>query len=536
ADVKALLAEHPPTHVASILAQYRRETLASEQSLEDYPIPRLQQLLYRGPSWRQGRLATAVAKMSFGAALLGKEVSVVTTNYDTHIEQQIRREIDLARREGDPDVQADLHVMDGTGACQSETQPAVGLPVIRMRYLHGRVPPAPESGASRIVISEVDYAETRSANFEVLSGLFNEADAVIIVGASLTDPPLIEALATTRRRMQEPQADDSQRRDLDVGVSHRYCLIPLEATGVAHHPAPVTKRLASHLKQRGLRLGVTLLLPDFKMQVTQFCEEVGLHYSSAATAEPERYGQRLVRWWEQWNGRVAAGAGDELAGVYAHEVLAAALESIRDVVRASEERTGCEHAGEVLRLELWARSNPAEDRRLSMYATSAGSVQDHSVMSSAALDVHSSHASVRAFIDGRPQFHDRQELEAAAQRSLRVTDPNEAFRYKPRWASYLSVPVTVRSGDGHVSVGVVTLASDRTRAESGVNLADVTESTRVLNILKSAGKRILLVDADAGLQWYPQTYSGGVTRWVRGASSLPRLSPSRRLRSGRSGA
>lgn len=438
--------------------------------------------------------------MSFGAALLGKQVSVVTTNYDTHIEQEIRRQIDLARREGEPDVQADLHVADTSGGSDvqhGETEGSATLPTIRMRYLHGRVPPAPESGASRIVISEVDYAETRNANFEVLTHLFNKADAVLIFGASLTDPPLIEALATTRHRIQEPPPGGSQEREPSFGFPHRYCLIPLEATGVSHNPPAVARRLSAHVKQRGLRLGVTLLLPDFKMQVAQFCEEVGLHYSSAGNMQPGRYGERLVRWWELWSERVVDGVGDERAGVYAHEVLAAALESIRDVVRTSEERTGWEDRGEVLRLELWARSNPAHDRRLSMYATSAGSVQDHSVMSSAELDVHSTHASVRAFIDGRPQFHDREELEAAAQRSLRVTDPNTAYRYEPRWASYLSVPVTVRSGEGHVSVGVITLALDRTRAESGLNLADIAESTLVLNILKSAGKRILHVDADA---------------------------------------
>ena len=113
-----------------------------------------------------------------------------------------------------------------------------------------------------------------------------------------------------------------------------------------------------------------------------------------------------------------------------------------------------------------------------MWGNSSGPVFDRSNLPKAELALKTTNASVRAFIDGRPQHFDQDDLRPENARSA-------------RWKSFLSVPILVRFGDARISVGVVTLASSSSRRDSALPLEKTKQMQQLIDQMITVGRSLL---------------------------------------------
>src|SRR5664280_1217555 len=94
ADIAILQLVEDPLRLASILTRYSLDRDESPEQLVQHLTPLLQNRLYKSTGWQRGLLAHNIAGLALSAATLGKTVHVVTTNYDTLLEDSFRREIE----------------------------------------------------------------------------------------------------------------------------------------------------------------------------------------------------------------------------------------------------------------------------------------------------------------------------------------------------------------------------------------------------------------------------------------------------------
>jgi SIR2-like domain len=391
----------------------------------------------------------------------------LTTNYDVYLEiaaQEVIAGMTGAGYANVPKLRVRTagaaRYLRGRKILQSE-------PSVELVYLHGRV--REEGGHDgKLVVTEIDYAETRDSVVSELIEAFRIPDSgVLIVGASLTDPPLIEALARTR------------------GDSLKVAVVPVQSVGYTEHDPVRARRLVGHMKKRGELLGVEIATPDFKFQLAQFLEELLLCVShpggAAAVLADEtrlRYGLRLCDWWEEWLATVEATDQNRLWSSLRQEndFLAGFVnESVSDSVREDT-------AKERRRLELWVRAEPAQFRNLTLWGTSSGPIWDRSVLATHQVRLASGNASVAAFTEGRPQHYDVDALKS-------ISDSNVG-----RWKSFLSVPVYTSVRGAKLPVGVVTWASNQRKDESTLPLSRISAMEKLIEHLVRFGRSVLSVE------------------------------------------
>jgi hypothetical protein len=445
--------------LASVLRQHFAVKHPNVDDQRHEIISNLQRELYKRHTWRGGRLVGNIARYAVFSASVGKEVSIVTTNYDTYIEQEIDKEL-KRWRDSKKQVPGFL-VKTSSGSQMRRIKPSdVSLPTITLIYLHGRIPP--EGRASgRVVLDEVDYAETRPVTVDVLSGLLNNNQcASVIVGASLTDPPLIEALALTRKR------------------ERRFALMAIKSTDVAENPPADVPTLLEHLAGRCTRIGVSLLTPDFKTQIAQFFEEATI---CAGLVDPQTYptvsyGQRLIGWWNDW---VAASAN----AAYVIDTYGELRKFTKDLRAewklASEDSEGAE----VFKVELWVRWDPKR-RSLALWGSSLGLLAPRTLLREAKLVLDSAQASARCFTEGRPQYINLSDIQPPK-------DEYSTRPYPARWQSFLSVPIYLEAPQRRQVVGIATLASSKTKEDSVIRARDTKQMETLVTNLRTLGTGVL---------------------------------------------
>jgi hypothetical protein len=112
-------------------------------------------------------------------------------------------------------------------------------------------------------------------------------------------------------------------------------------------------------------------------------------------------------------------------------------------------------AREEYKLELWVRDHP-DERRLVLWGTSAGVITDRTILKWEPLGLDTDHVAVRAFVEGRPLWLSRDDLDDPEMRPQRRRWI-EAIR--GRWCRYLAVPIRVEADQLHLQAGVVLLAA-----------------------------------------------------------------------------
>lgn len=441
---------------ASILTEYFTE--GRPETANDLLTPKLQSALYEDNGWSEGQLLSNIARLALVASVrLPGGVTVITTNYDVYLEEAFVKEADdLAALSGDEIAGLERLVSPEQPSEDAWTvtrmrEPVGTVAVVRIVYLHGRVPRAGSPTEGTIVLDEFSYARSHAAVTKTLK-TYLQGNSVLTLGASVTDAPLIQSLVMSK------EADSVDRR---FALIHPRLAIPTDAD-----PKTLTYTdavgTAQKLQQpdvdqmliyRGRQLGLTQLHPISHAQTAQFVEELELSIRLHRSATPPstryreqatgiNYEARLHSWSAEWD----ANAPDPTS---AYETLEEGLRSRIAVLLG-----GTAAQNSALRLEIWVRISPSSDNRtLTLYANSTGPLLAEGTRRKARIEDHSTNASVRTFLQGRPLLQTLSDL------GLGATEPS-------RWKTFFSIPLSLlvdHEVEGvpytaSVPCGVITLA------------------------------------------------------------------------------
>ena len=426
---------------------------------EFYSGPRVQ------PSYFNERVI-AFANDLIGA---GQSVVVVTPNYDDFLFDAVR-EIAKNGQASFKDVQFFGFGMASSGKKATPLQPQLktlqnslgNAQTLNIVYIHGFVSrhsdasiPSPLKGsfsdslaagsaalhAVQPVFSERDYSLTRTNSERVLYALFSDRD-VLVLGSSLTDPPLLQALSTSH--------EHNVRTKRSV---QRFAVRPLQGIDFSHLDESVFASFRHVEDERAEHLGLRLVSPPFYFQAPQILEEarVGVALRRATNARARfysdsgstpRYGFRLNEWWREWNEDDDYPLTERQLDSYLF-LADIALETIRDILGCPDD--------EDLRVEAWIRWEPSQ-RELRLWASSTGHWPDTVTARHEPIGLDSRYPSTFAFLNGAPTY----------------TDGDEKLT---RWKSFLSKPIRYMDSSYHsyIPVGVISIASMRNQAEGSLN-------------------------------------------------------------------
>ena len=444
-----------PIEAASIATHYYRQVQGSPQQGRKALVSRIQNLLYPGAYWQAGMLTENVVRAAIALSIADRSVHIVTTNYETYIEDFYQTILNERNNRTDVNFPAlDVEIV-------SDHLHRLGRDdaryVIRLTYLHGRVPQQGDPNGE-LAVSEHDYHSLREVVTERLTQIIG-GEPLVIAGSSLTDPPLLAALEATRN-----------------GSEPRVAITPIGGYDFKDAPTHEVEALKKHLRARMAEFDVNLYFPDFYYQVPQFFSELIIAcvlgddepYDGDDT-QGQRYGSRLLEWWSAWaEMHLSRAAADRNAH-------AAARDGFQEVMRPLQTKPGISAKDEILHLEVWVRWDPREDhRQLALWARSDTLNKSFRTPDGRELELDSTVESVRAFVTGRPILGGGE-----------LDDDGRAT------STFLAVPISYTGGLMPIPVGVVTLSSNFARDKARFNLDDAAEMAKLIEGLKSVGRRLL---------------------------------------------
>jgi NAD-dependent SIR2 family protein deacetylase len=435
-----------PLESASVVKQLLLKEFG-EDRINGKLADELRRLLYPSQMWRQAELPHAVMRLITELHNQGRDYHVFTTNYDDFLEQQ-KDILDLQSTENQGstlalesiavDYSVDISEKDRLFhevARYTSCEPANRLLV----HLHGYVPQDPKTPATFVTFSEVDYARSYRLSAEVLEQILRD-HSMLIIGSSLTDPPLLSALARTAEHARDQQLS-------------RVAIMPLQGLRVPHGDEQKTAAICKNISDRMEHFEVAVTFPDFYAQTAQLLIEVRAAAVERRAGNPYRnspteHQNRLGRWWQEWQRNRS---GDwTAANLRDHDTL---LERLRELQKRFKVR-------EMMKLEIWIRWQPGPtNRMLKLWASSTGTWPEERTMPTASIGNDSRYVSVQTFCLGRPGLH---------------STGND------RWHTYLSVPIRVGTElSQDLPVAVISLASmdEETRI-------DRKEAARISNMVE----------------------------------------------------
>lgn len=459
-DIARAPAIAPDQLASSLIHTLRVVAKGSKQSLQDTLRERIRRSLYGNKaSWQAGELASNIIKLGFLRSMAGRETTILTTNYDDHIEHryhELRADVGAL-----PDVPLPglrVMVLSPKESTVLEIRPE-RLPVqssssyITIVYLHGRVPRR-GSVSWPIVLDENSYAATAGRVGRTLRRALRSHPLTVIVGSSLQDLPLVRALSQTRANGARLAV--MTKAGLTADIDHDGESLGLDL-----------------IRHRSSELFVEPVFADFHGQVAQLFNEA---YVRTAFRDPdERYSwtsdymTRLGSWWDSWV--ATAGTDPGLP-----DKLADALRDTLPLFGIAPTDDPLSPTAEGYRLELWVRASPtSQDRQLVRWATSESRTLDGVNGKCGKLETPSYLAPVRAFTEGRPRAFDIAELESGRESPTRYTSK-----------SFLGIPIRVND----CVVGVLSLASTNHLAQASMLRRDGATAEAV-EYLKNVGATLL---------------------------------------------
>lgn len=427
-DVERLRKDSPEP-LASSVVYLLRESSGGGEKLQRTLRERLRESLYRTQGqWQGGNLIHEVITLGFLRAWAGRDMTILTTNYDTYLEQYYRELRDLLSQHhrSFPGLRV-LRAGDRTPLRLIEPlnmPPGEPGEYLELVYLHGCMPPV---GAGKVswplVLDENSYASSANEVEAAIQEAFTEASFALILGTSLRDTPLVRALSKTRETSCER-----------IGVMLRLDFA---------HDDESSETLALQMAQnRASELAFTPLLPDFPSQIAQLLREIALHmvFPSAEADNPLSlaYGLRLEAWWDAWS--TGFGADTEL-----NDGLRMALDNVHTMTGLTPQQSPMDPQAERLQMEVWVRDNPASgSRRLRRWGRASDVHPDGVAGKASEIERNSYLAPIRTFVEGRPLLLDVESLDGKRHRLDQYT-----------WKSFLCVPIRSNSA----IVGVMCLAS-----------------------------------------------------------------------------
>lgn len=470
---------------ASVLTEYFTE--GKPQNANALLTSILQRVLYEDNGWSEGSLLANIARLAVVASQRLRSVTIITTNYDIYLEEEFAAAVrDIAAGGGDEIPGLERLVSPEQPSNDEWTVERIIDPdgtdaVVRIVYLHGRVDRPGHATEGTIVLDEFSYARSHAAVTRVLREYLSDS-AVLAVGASVTDAPLIQALALTKSN------DSSKRRFALIHPTvmlygSTYDIGFKDGAGAAQQL--VQKDVDELLAYRGRQLGITQLNPLSHAQTAQFVMELSLairlHRSPSIRRYRERstginYEARLRAWVTEWSANSPTPDS-------AYRTLVDALRDDIAVILG-----GTPEENEALRLETWVRINPStHNRTLTLFANSTGPLEDQHLLRREQIHGDSPNASIRTFLQGRPMLH--------ALSSLGLSDVNAS-----RWKTFFCVPLSLlikHDVDGvpftaSIPAGVITLAGlEPAHLTERFHALSLDEIERLKEAMAGAGTRVL---------------------------------------------
>lgn len=131
--------------------------------------------------------------------LKGTKVRIVTTNYDTYLEEALRSVMTILSND-----RADKYSVKVYGSERCPNFSKLSSATVPIVYLHGRIARdlknrnndsnCKNTPFSQLVFSEKEYYHRQRATAKVMATVAKGMDCTLIVGSSLNDPPLLEWL------------------------------------------------------------------------------------------------------------------------------------------------------------------------------------------------------------------------------------------------------------------------------------------------------------------------------------------------------
>lgn len=450
--LRRLLRRLGPRQAASVAAQlfldqHGKSTYRARLNDE------LRRIIYWNPDWLGGRLTGQISQLLVARLKRGASVAVATTNYEDYLLNDLTELTEYSEVLG-------LSVKPS----HELIEPQRGeLPVY---FLHGRLPQT-TAVTHDPVVSEADYMEHEDKARSILMELFRKT-SVLIIGASMNDPPLLRALLESK--------DAAEHAEL-----RRFAIMPLQGKEWQAPNWAARERLMELASRRFRHLGVAPIFPHYFFQVPQFIHEVVVAdaVSAASYCAPDstlRYGQRLSTWWRTWWREANEGPSLSKQGALVDlqarhcEYLRTIVKSLRSVLEASKT--------EVVKLEVWLRWRPdIGSRYLRLWASSVGAWKDMSTMRDGEIDDESQYAAIRIFCDGRPQ---------------RVLAPKS----QGRWRVYLGSPIHYvdEALQAEVPVGVIVFATMQELDRSCLNDLSRANWATALEIMQRMSQQVIYPD------------------------------------------
>jgi hypothetical protein len=509
---QALAKRLAPVERATMLSGFFREWYGDTNEATTELHQAIADAIYPVYDGMQGRLSSVVALMVVVFAAAGREVTVVTTNYDTLLESEISEFVDTWNSsEGRSPVSLDVQVaearsddkLDGTAS-----QPPASTPTTRstrsvtLRYLHGRLVKG-EAGcvlSGDLVFDESDYAQSRAVETEYLAGLLRDR-TLLTLGASITDVALVDALSASA-----------------TTGSQRYAVIPVnDLTGGERRTEKAVEFHKKAMQKRCGSLGLTPLFPDFYYQVSVFVSEI-VRCLATHGVDWKSHKQRLIAWSECW--LQENGFGDGISAPDREELwqLHAELEDVAKSV--ADGYLGKEN----IKVELWARwvmtdNNGERDiRQLRLCSSSTGIVTSDTTRRTSDLSVVAQVPVMIGYCAGRPTMTAKEETKPVG------ADEARKSLYSNRWHARLIVPVIVPFEGSDLAVGAVELSS--MSEDSKIAVAEGRTSSQLkpselrdlVKLLREMGTKWLTLNAESAPRGAP---GGNSVRAVQSGEEAP---------------
>lgn len=498
--------DHTPEFKATIAASY-----AEKKDKDNTIVSSIGETLYRD-SWSEGRLLSELAKFVIKLSVdFKKSVSIVTSNYDTFIEDSIIKELYLPYAEEKEeekektstkdfkDFGVDLRLVGYAYEEGDKGDPCYDyafarnekLSKIEIHHLHGRICSTATSYAlnnlasnedakkegtdlpkrdkfirsGKLVFSEEDYEESHDRSLEVLTNLFSQG-TTIIVGSSLTDTPLVRSLLKIKSKSEEQHGKNGGKI-----VSSRRAVYAFMKCGIDGYE--------KFQLERAEALDIEPLFYEFHDEIPEVFSN--LTALLVHRNKDDRYNvvlpyDRALRKWveranhyDQMELKELVELGYEMSAKLA-----------RDIVIEKYARKG-----ELLKIECWFLDleGDVSKKVLRVWTNSVGPTFATDLRRTEAVDSSNAEkvASVQAFCEGAPKIIPIDQLKLGL---VKLKDDKNISA--TRWKSFMSVPIVIPFEEYgvDVTVGVVTLAS--TYKYSDFENRNFFNSKKALDVLKAS--------------------------------------------------
>lgn len=420
----------------------------------------------------------------------GKRVVVVTTNYDTYIEKELRLLSDVKGLGGEHGLSVRVY-----GGARPPAPEQIFRPhEVPLVYLHGRLPQSDDidknpDGSSindgEIVFSEQQYAESERRTKSWLKAVTDNADALLILGSSMDDRPLLNLIHPKQRAGEGYRKAGGRRSKGDKNsrqLKHVILVKPLdpEDSSAEQRTDRMRRRLVAFDRLRYNHLGVSHFIPVRTFSdIPLFLRDLRLHLLDKQGPTPpgdspdcgKEYVSRsrlaLKNWCVSISKCLDENAKIGEKGESVAELLLGALNKDKDhLVSLFSDFLGVPDKGRlVVRLELWLRGlTPLQgdiDRVVRVADSDTILVNTESRRSEYLYRRFPSRtAAVRVIQYGRAR------LESLA----KYGETSSASR----WQAFYSLPLVIEVGSGKARLPIIvgSMVVSLGLSEDGVRLVD----------------------------------------------------------------